>query len=299
MYNLYYGLTEKPFSLTPDTEFYFQSLTHQSALETLLIAIKNGDGFIKLTGEVGTGKTLLCRKLLDILDSQYETVYIPNPYMSCDALLCAIVSELGLQQSVHNNNYLECINKHLISNARENRQTVILLDEAQSLPVESLEAIRLLSNLETNKKKLVQVVLFGQPELDSKLENHSIRQLRQRIVHACEIQNLSAGALAAYVQHRLQSAGYFGSRLFSDKALQYLFKKTKGIPRLINLLCDKSMMLAYASGDYYVSKKHILKAARDSKQVRNWRSARIRAVAQLGGYAVLCVGLSSGLYSLI
>ena len=180
MYNLYYGLTEKPFNLTPDTEFYFQSLTHQSALETLLVAIKNGDGFIKLTGEVGTGKTLLCRKLLDILDNQYETVYIPNPYMSCDALLSAVVSELGLQQSVQNNNYLECINNHLISNAHKNLQTVILLDEAQSLPVESLEAIRLLSNLETKKKKLVQIVLFGQPELDSKLENHSIRQLRQR-----------------------------------------------------------------------------------------------------------------------
>jgi MSHA biogenesis protein MshM len=299
MYNLYYGLTEKPFNLTPDTEFYFHSVTHQSALETLLVAIKNGDGFIKLTGEVGTGKTLLCRKLLDILDTRYETVFIPNPYMSCDSLLSAVVSELGLQQRVRNNNYLECINQHLILNARENRQTVILLDEAQSLPIESLEAIRLLSNLETKKKKLVQIVLFGQPELDRKLADHSIRQLRQRIVHACEIKQLSSRALGAYVQHRLESAGYFGAPLFSDKAMRYLFKKTRGIPRLINLLCDKSMMLAYSSGDYYVSEKHVLKAAQDSQQVRTWKGGRIRTAAQLGLYTLLSVSLSSGMYTLI
>lgn len=282
MYELYYGLTEKPFNLTPDTEFYFESMTHQAALDVLLVAIKNGDGFIKLTGEVGTGKTLLCRKLLDLLDDHYETVYIPNPYMSCDALLKAVVTEMGLQCDLHQDNYLDCINQHLISTARNNRQTVILLDEAQSLPVESLEAIRLMSNLETTKKKLVQIVLFGQPELDKKLAENNIRQLRQRIVHACEIHNLSLGSLADYVHHRLQSAGYYGPQLYSDHAIHRLFKKSRGVPRLINLLCDKAMMLAYASGEYFITDRHIEKAAQDSQQTRPARTSRIFSATQLG-----------------
>ena len=132
MYEQYYGLVEKPFNLTPDTEFYYQSLTHQEALNVLLVAIKSGDGFIKLTGEVGTGKTLLCRKLLDLLDDHFQTIYIPNPYMSCDALLRAVVEEMGLLDLVLDNNYLSCINKKLIENAQQNIKTIILLDEATS-----------------------------------------------------------------------------------------------------------------------------------------------------------------------
>lgn len=267
MYVDYYGLSEKPFNLTPDTDFYFQTVTHQQALNVLIVAIKSGDGFIKLTGEVGTGKTLLCRKLLDLLDDHYQTVYIPNPYMSCDSLLKAVAEEMGLLNSIEDNNYLSCINQKLIENAQNNKQTVILLDEAQSLPVESLEAIRLLSNLETEKQKLVQIVLFGQPELDVKLQQKSIRQLQQRIVHACHLTNLSANTVAEYIEYRLHSAGYFGPRLFSDSAINSLFEKTAGIPRLINLVCDKSLMIAYASGEFYVSEKHIKRAAGDSKQV--------------------------------
>lgn len=282
MYELYYGLTEKPFGLTPDTEFYFESLTHQAALDVLLVAITNGDGFIKLTGEVGTGKTLLCRKLLDILDDRYETVYIPNPYMSCEALLKAVVCEMDLESELQQDDYLDCINRHLISNAKRNRQTIILLDEAQSLPVESLEAIRLLSNLETKKSKLVQIVLFGQPELDKKLADNSIRQLRQRIVHTCQLQNLSLAALAEYVQHRLQSAGYYGPQLFSDRAIRRLFNKSRGVPRLINLLCDKSMMQAFASGEYFVTDRHIVKAAEDSQQTRSIKSNGLFSVSQFG-----------------
>lgn len=270
MYELYYGLSEKPFNLTPDTQFYYQSFCHQQALNVLLVAIESGDGFIKLTGEVGTGKTLLCRKLLDLLDEQdqcFQTIYIPNPYMSCDALLMAVVEEMGLLDELQDNNYLSCINKKLIDNARHNIQTIILLDEAQSLPVESLEAIRLLSNLETEKMKLVQIILFGQPELDEKLEQKSIRQLQQRIVHACRLESLSAEALAQYVEHRLLSANYCGPRLFSDSAINCLFEKTQGVPRLINLLCNKALMLAYASGEFYVSERHMQQAANDSKQL--------------------------------
>ncbi len=268
MYEDYYSLSEKPFNLTPDTDFYYQSMPHQEALNVLLVAIRSGAGFVKLTGEVGTGKTLLCRKLLDLLDDSYQTIYIPNPYMSCDALLKAVVEEMGLLDTLKDDNYLSCINRELINNAQQNKQTIILLDEAQSLPVESLEAIRLLSNLETRKKKLVQIVLFGQPELDIRLQKKSIRQLQQRIIHACHLNSLTIEGLARYIEHRLDAAGYFGPQLFNEAAIKCLFNKTKGVPRLINLLCDKSMMLSFAAGEFYVSDRHIQMAARDSKQVK-------------------------------
>ncbi len=267
MYENYYGLNEKPFNLTPDTDFYFHSLSHQQALNVLKISIERGDGFIKLTGEVGTGKTLLCRKLLSLLDDRYDTIYIPNPYMSCDALLQAVAQEMGLSESGDRKNHLAAINQRLIDNARRHRKTIILLDEAQSLPVESLEAIRLLSNLETEKSKLVQIILFGQPELDEKLQQNSIRQLQQRIVHACHLESLTVQAVGEYIEHRLLSAGYFGPRLFGDKAVRGLSQKSRGVPRLINLLCDKAMMLAYAGGDFYVQPRHIRQAASDSQQV--------------------------------
>lgn len=267
MYECYYGFAEKPFNLTPDTGFYYQSMTHGEALNVLLVAIKSGDGFIKLTGEVGTGKTLICRKLLDLLDDSFQTIYIPNPYMNCDALLRAIVEEMGLINGLQDENYLACINQKLVENAQHNIQTVILLDEAQSLPVESLEAIRLLSNLETKKKKLVQIVLFGQPELDLKLQQKSIRQLQQRIVHACQLNSLSREGLAHYIEHRLLSAGYFGPPLFCEAAINSLFKKSRGVPRLINLLCNKALMISYSTAEFYVSAKHIQMAAADSQQI--------------------------------
>ena len=265
MYEQYYGLSEKPFSLTPDTEFFYQSFTHQEALNVLLVAIKAGDGFIKLTGEVGTGKTLLCRKLLDALEGQYNTVYIPNPYMSCNALLDAVLIEMGIIDKLDGENYLACINEYLIDSARQGKNTVIILDEAQSLPEESLEAIRLLSNLETEKNKLVQIILFGQPELDAKLSKSSIRQLQQRIMHAYQLQPLNQSSIRSYIQHRVRSAGYIGPELFDQGARKYLFKISQGVPRVINVLCNKALMLSYANGDFHVRKKHIEAAALDSK----------------------------------
>ena len=280
MYEKYYGLTEKPFNLTPDTDFYYQSLTHQQALNVLMVSLNNGDGFIKLTGEVGTGKTLLCRKLLDMLDERFSTVYIPNPYMSCNALLKAVADEMGLQTDIENGDYLADINEQLIKNAQQKKQTVILLDEAQSLPVESLDAIRLLSNLETEKQKLVQIVLFGQPELDVVLENKSIRQLKQRIVHASELQNLSFTNVVRYVEHRLRSAGYYGPGIFNREALQRLYKKSRGIPRVINLLSNKALMLAYAKGVFYINAKTIDEAAEDSQQVQKSSLSTMKLASQ-------------------
>ena len=263
MYEQYYGLSEKPFGLTPDTEFFYQSVTHAEALNVLLVAIRGGDGFIKVTGEVGTGKTLICRKLLDALDDEYETVYIPNPYMNCAALLQAVAREMGLDSGADNT--LAAINQHLIDNARQHRATVILLDEAQSLPEESLEAIRLLSNLETGKQKLVQIILFGQPELDQRLAQSSIRQLQQRIMHAYQLQPLNRSSIGSYLQHRVKSAGYRGPELFDPGAQRRLYKLSQGIPRVINVLCNKAMMLSYASGEFYINSKHIEAAAADSQ----------------------------------
>jgi MSHA biogenesis protein MshM len=282
MYETYYGLTELPFALTPDTEFYFQNSSHQDALNVLLVALNNGDGFLKLTGEVGTGKTLLCRKLLDLLQGNFQTVYIPNPYMSSDALLRAVTTEMGILPCVRNGDYLSEINRQLVKNAQQGMKTVILLDEAQSLPVETLEAIRLLSNLETKKHKLVQIVLFGQPELDQKLSATNIRQLRQRIVHACQLKKLTLSSLALYIEHRMASANYHGPSLFDKPAIKRLYHLTGGTPRLINLLCHKALLLAYSSGAFYVSKYLVNQAGQDSQQVSETRLSGFRAAGLLG-----------------
>ena len=265
MYEQYYGLSQKPFNLTPDTEFFYQSVTHREALEVLQVAIHAGDGFIKVTGEVGTGKTLLCRKLLDSLEAEFDTIYIPNPYMSSAELLDAVLFELGVGEEESREDSLTRINNCLIENARKGRGTVILLDEAQAMTDECLEAIRLLSNLETGKHKLVQIVLFGQPELDVRLASDSIRQLRQRIMHHYQLQPLNRDSIASYLQHRISSAGYRGPDLFDHAAQNRLFKFSQGIPRVINVLCNKALMLSYASGDFYVNSKHIEAAAADSQ----------------------------------
>jgi MSHA biogenesis protein MshM len=269
MYEQYYGLKEKPFSLTPDTDFFYRSVTHQEALNVLLVAIKSGDGFIKVTGEVGTGKTLLCRKLLDALDEQYNTVYIPNPYMSSNALLDAVLAEMDISGNLKNDNHLFCINQYLIEAADNGKMTVIILDEAQSLSNESLEVIRLLSNLETRKKKLVQIILFGQPELDERLSETSVRQLRQRIMHAYKLQPLNESSVKSYIHHRMIAAGYRGPEIFDDKAKVLLFKISQGVPRVINILGNKAMMQSYASGDFYIGKKQIITAAIDSQLKKN------------------------------
>ena len=265
MYEQYYGLSEKPFNLTPDTEFFYQSVTHKEALEVLLVALRSGDGFIKVTGEVGTGKTLICRKLLDSLEDEFDTIYIPNPYMNSEALFEAVLQELGVEDRESREEPLACINNRLIENARGGRGTVILLDEAQAMPDESLEAIRLLSNLETSKTKLLQIVLFGQPELDLHLQRDCVRQLRQRIMHHYQLQPLNRESIGSYLQHRINSAGYHGPALFDHAAQSRLFKFSQGVPRIINVLCNKALMLSYASGDFYVSSKHIEAAAADSQ----------------------------------
>lgn len=291
MFEQYYGLTEKPFNLTPDTDFFYQSLSHQEALNVLLLAIQSGEGFIKVTGEVGTGKTLLCRKLLEQLDGIYNTVYIPNPYMDKDALFQAIVDELELE-ATDSSQYLKIINKQLLKSAEKGEQTVLLLDEAQSIPEESLEAIRLLSNLETEKQKLIQIILIGQPELNDKLNQSSIRQLQQRIMHSYELMPLSEDSMGLYLNCRLKRAGYCGPALFSKAALAQLFSASQGVPRLINVLANKSLLSAYGKGDYYVDPKHVKAAIKDSEFISNAsRKNRWLSILSISFFVLLLIAL--------
>lgn len=266
MYKKHFGLRETPFSITPDTAFSFASATFQEALNTLLIAVKNGEGFIKISGEVGTGKTLLCRKFLASLDSSYVTAYIPNPYLEPKTLLIALGDEIKLkiERQLDQHLLLKAITLALLDFARQGKRVVICLDEAQAMPLETLEALRLLSNLETEKRKLLQVVLFGQPELDEKLNQPNLRQLKQRIAFQYELKPLTREELDYYVSHRLAVAGHQGGTLFTKTALAEIYRASGGTPRLINILCHKSLLLVFGEGKQQVDDHHVRLAAKDT-----------------------------------
>ncbi|SFD95297.1 ExeA family protein [Massilia yuzhufengensis] len=266
MYAAHFGLRELPFGITPDTSFFFGSPRSQEALNTLLVAARSGEGFIKITGEVGTGKTLLCRKFMATLGDGFVTAYIPNPYLEPRTLMLALADELELvlERDVDQHQLLKAINGRLLELARHGLQVVLCLDEAQAIPVESLEALRLLTNLETEKRKLLQIVLFGQPELNRKLELDQIRQLAQRITFHYHLGPLSRDDLDYYVAHRLRVAGFTGARLFSSAAIRRLYKSSGGVPRLVNILAHKSLMLAYGQGKQQVGGGHVTTAAIDT-----------------------------------
>jgi len=268
MYQAHFGLGEMPFGITPDTSFFFTSPHSQQALNTLLVAARSGEGFIKITGEVGTGKTLLCRKFMATLGEGFVTAYIPNPYLEPRTLMLALADELELplQRDVDQHQLLKSLTQRLMDLAREGKQVVMCLDEAQAIPLESLEALRLLTNLETEKRKLLQIVLFGQPELNQHLQTNSIRQLAQRITFHYHLGPLSRDDMEYYLAHRLRVAGYGGSRLFSRGAIGRLFKASGGIPRLVNIMANKSLMLCFGEGKQQVTRRHVDMAAVDTVQ---------------------------------
>ncbi|HJW02223.1 MAG TPA: AAA family ATPase [Azospira sp.] len=270
MYLAHFGLQELPFGITPDTSFAYATTAHQEALNTLLVAVQNGEGFIKITGEVGTGKTLLCRRLLQALGDDYVTAYIPNPYLEPRTLLLALLEELGRNcpPDIDQYHLLKAINQALLEFAQQGRSVVLCLDEAQALPLETLEALRLLSNLETEKRKLLQLVLFGQPELDGKLADPSVRQLRQRISFHYRLTGLSPQEMDNYLVHRLRVAGYRGEPLFSRGALRALYRSTGGTPRLINILAHKALLALFGEGGHGVKSRHVRLAARDTEGAR-------------------------------
>lgn len=279
MYQSHFGLKELPFGITPDTSFFFALTRYQEALNTLLVAAQNGEGFIKITGEVGTGKTLLCRKFLASLGNRFVTAYIPNPYLEPRALLMALADELGVtvEASADQHQLLKALTTKLMHHAAHKKQVVVCLDEAQAMPLETLEALRLLTNLETEKRKLLQVVLFGQPELDQKLEHDSVRQLKQRITFHYRLDSLAREEMDYYLAHRLRVAGFSGARLFTPQAIRLLYRASGGIPRLINILSHKAMLVTYGEGKSQVMRRHMALAVLDTPAVkRNWLGGLLR-----------------------
>lgn len=272
MYLQHFGLREFPFSITPDTSYFFASGGSQEALNTLLVAARTGEGFIKITGEVGTGKTLLCRKLISSLGPGFYVAYIPNPYLEPLALFMELGSELGLEFGVdaHPNQHqlLKAITNRLMELTRMGKRVVVCLDEAQAMPIETLEALRLLTNLETEKRKLLQVIIFGQPELEDKLNHPSIRQLKQRITFDYHLGPLARTEPDYYLHHRLMVAGYRGGRMFSPMALWLIQKKTKRTPRLLNIVAHKALLSAYGKGKKTVDAFDVLAAVNDTASLR-------------------------------
>lgn len=273
MYLEHYGLKALPFTITPDTEFFMNRAGYQDALNVLLVALRSGEGFIKVTGEVGVGKTLLCRKLLNSLKGEYTTAYIYNPYLEPDTLLFAIADELGIEYEATTNRHIlqKDITRQLLKNLELGKRVILCLDEVQAMPVRTLETLRLLTNIETEKRKLIQVVLFGQPELDILLEQPSIRQLKQRITFTYELKPLNKPAVKAYIRHRLMIAGYRGRDLFATSAMEYLYNASGGIPRMINILSHKAMLVAYGQGESSVSAGHVRAAVKDSPEAKRPR----------------------------
>ncbi len=282
LYLKYFGLREPPFGITPDTSFFYANRSMQEALNTLLIAVGNGEGFIKITGEVGTGKTLLCRKFLGTLDGgAWVSGYIPNPNLEPRTLLLALAEELGVPTApaVEQHHLLKGIARKLLEHARQRRRVVLCMDESQAMPLETLETVRLLTNLETEKRKLLQVVLFGQPELDKKLASASIRQLLQRITFQYDLKGLAREEMGAYIGHRLAVAGYTGPNLVGPGALALLHAASRGVPRLINILTHKALLLVFGEGGRSIERRHVRAAVQDTPAatpVKRWWWPRIR-----------------------
>lgn len=293
MYKAHFGLREQPFGITPDTSFFFACPNYQEALNTLLIAVKNGEGFIKITGEVGVGKTLLCRKFMATLGDEFVTAYIPNPFLEPRTLMLALADELeiALDKDVDQHRLLKSVNHRLLVLARAGKRVVLCLDEAQAMPVESLEALRLLTNLETEKRKLLQIVMFGQPELNHKLQQEAIRQLNQRITFHYHLGPLSRDDMEFYLAHRLNIAGYTGGRLFDGSALHAMYAASGGVPRLVNILAHKALMLAYGQGRHQISARHVRAAAADTGAAKKGMRP---AGWLLASAALLAIGTSIG-----
>jgi MSHA biogenesis protein MshM len=270
MYRKHFGLKVKPFGLTPDADFLFGHAGYQEAFNVLLLALDSGEGFIKITGEVGTGKTLLCRRLLDRLAADNTTAYVPNPLLEPLQLYRAVAEEIRAEFSgaVDSHDALKRIVRRLIELGRAGRRVVLCIDEAQAMPDRTLEALRLLSNLETRKRKLLHIVLFGQPELDDRLAGYQLRQLRQRIVFSYQLPVLDRQEVAAYVRHRLRIAGGQEIDLFAPGALRKLGFASRGIPRLVNILAHKAMLAAFGQGNERVRASHVRRAVADTADAR-------------------------------
>ena len=291
MYLRYFSLREAPFSITPDAAFFFPHEGAQAALNTLLVALRSGEGFLKIVGEVGCGKTVLCRQLLHTLHDECVTAYIPNPDLGPRDLMLALAQELGLRvaQSATRHKLLDTLHECLLAHAELGRSVVLVIDEAQAIPLRTIESVRLLSNLETEKRKLLQIVLFGQPELDTKLARPEIRQLLQRITFSEHLGPMAADRVPVYLQHRLRIAAESALTdvgLFEPGSAQAIAQFSAGVPRVVNVLAHKCLMLAFGENRHRVSVSDVRMAAGETAGVGaslSWwdrlRSRRARAAS--------------------
>lgn len=264
MYLEHYGLSEPPFDITPNPRFLFYSAKHREAYNHLLYGIRERKGFVQLTGEVGAGKTTLCRAMLEQLDDRYTTALILNPMMSAEELVKTIALEFGLPvNSLGRIETLAVINQFLLQQVERCMETVLLIDEAQDLTDESLEQVRLLSNLETDNRKLLQIVLLGQPELRDRLNQPRLRQLRQRITVRYHLLPLSRDEIKQYVQHRLHVSGGNGTPCFTQPALWRVYHYTQGIPRLVNAVCDKALLAGFVEQQDRIGYRLVNRAIRE------------------------------------
>jgi type II secretory pathway predicted ATPase ExeA len=289
MYLDHFGLREAPFRITPHTEFFFAGANRGATLDALVYAITSGEGLVKVTGEVGTGKTMLCRVLMERLPENVETIYLAVPSLSRDEMLVAVASELGINvEGASTTRILRSLQERLLALHAEGRQAVALIDEAHAMPLDTLEEVRLLSNLETGTEKLLQIVLFGQPELDEHLALPNMRQLKERITHAFRLEPLPAGDIRDYISFRLRAAGYHGPDLFGEESLRIIAEASEGLTRRINIYADKTLLAAYAAGTHTVRADHARAAIADTKIVLTTKPAKSRAAL----YAV--AGVAAG-----
>ncbi|HAF00582.1 MAG TPA: general secretion pathway protein [Methylophilaceae bacterium] len=296
MYYAHFGLKEPPFKITPNTEFFFNGNNRGQVLDALIYAITSGEGIVKVVGEVGSGKTMLCRMLQNMLPDHVESVYLANPSVAPEDILHAIAFELGvkLPKSADRLKVMQALQAYLLERHEAGKQVVIFVEEAQGMPLATLEEIRLLSNLETKHDKLLQMVLFGQPELDVNLNQTQIRQLRERITHSFNLTPLRPKEVGEYIIFRLRAAGYHGPHLFTDKSIHKIASAAEGLIRRVNILADKSLLAAFADNVYLVTPKHVQAAIADSEFGAEKAKKTGRKLWFLGLIGVLLVGLLLG-----
>ena len=289
MYLEHFGLREAPFRITPHTEFFFAGANRGATLEALIYAITHDEGIVKVSGEVGSGKTMLCRMLLEKLPPDVETVCLANPSLSAADIHYAIADELQTElPDGRAHQRLRALQDRLLELYAENRKVVVMIDEAHAMPPETLEEIRLLSNLESNKHKLLHIVLFGQPELDERLAASNMRQLKERITHNFALEPLRRDDIGEYLMFRMRAAGYRGPDLFTPSAVQLVSKVSEGLTRRINILADKALLSAFSESKHQIDRRQVKAAARDA-QFSPMRDGSARPVAWVTGTALIVI----------
>ncbi len=298
MYLDHFGLNELPFRITPHTDFFFSGANRGATLEALLYAIGHDEGIVKVSGEVGSGKTMLCRVLMERLPAHVDTILLSNPSIAREEILYAIADELKLDIGGDRPTVLlRVLQEHLIDLYAQNRRVVVLIDEAHAMPQETLEQIRLLTNLESSRSKLLQIVLFGQPELDEHLNTPQMRQLKERITHSFRLEPLLRSDIEAYLDFRMRAAGYRGPNVFSAAAVRQIVKASQGHTRRVNILADKSLLAAFADNTHGITSKHVVLAIRDSEFFTSAVNKTKLSLAAGGVAAGLALGL--GLHYLL